>query len=301
MKVERAGFLLCVAALTACPRAADPPPAAPEAPGALEVPVATVATPAPADEGETKAPPLPACSDPEVPACVAFGLPGPTCEQGMDPGLDCVLLRGILRPDAARAAVTCMINRRGTCLIHASQSRSASDCFLASLSSACERPGARGACDPIVAKCKGRLDTEICVGELTAVTDAVRDRTVACLTKQCDPRCFESIRGASVTPPKPTAKAPRSQAESEIAKWTVGTVLPAAWSQCRLATDCAVLSRAACGSIAVNHRHAAYAHEVLRRDARKNPPLFYPRCAGSGLPSCVGGTCDATRVRAAEP
>jgi hypothetical protein len=297
MKVERTGFLLCVAALAACPRTAEPPPVASNP---TEVPVAPLETPAQADaaaEAETRdasvaeAPPLPVCSDPEVPPCADFGMPGPTCEKGMDPAADCTRLRGILRPDAARAAVTCMLERRGTCFVHAGGERSASDCFLASLSSACERPGARAECDRIVTKCGPRLAAELCIAELSAVVDEVRGRAAECLFKSCSPQCFGAIPRAKVSPPSSTAKAPPIRAAAEIAKWKHGTPLPTEWSACRLDTDCAVLPTSRCGSVAVNHLHAAFANEVLRREEAKNPPRFYPSCAGPGLPRCVAGKC----------
>lgn len=293
MKVERAGFLVCLAALAGCPRASAPPPRGSDV---TEVPVAALdagAHPdasAGAEPASAPAVALPACLDPEVPPCVDFGVPGPTCEKGMEPGVECVRLRGALRPDAARAAVSCMIERRGTCSVH--RSDSAQECFLFSLSSACERPGARAACAPIVAKCGAKLEEEICVAELSAVVDGARDRAVACLGRSCDPRCYESVRAPGVPPPKPKGKAAPGRVAAELARWKPGTEFPAEWTACRLRTDCEVIAGERCGSYAVNHLAAPYVDEMVRREAAKGSTRGATfSCAGPGLPACVAGKC----------
>ena len=301
MRVDRAGFLACSAALialTACPREPELPPAVRKTPDV--VPGATIAAPDPrvpsgADASADASPngsgaasaALPACADVEVPPCVDFGLPGPTCETGTDPGIECARLREALRPDAARAAVTCMIDRRGTCRVHATSA--ADDCFLGSLSSACERPGVRAACAPIVAKCGGRLEEDVCVAALSAVKDEGRARAEQCLARQCDGRCYDAIVASRSLPSKPTTKAVPGNFAAEMAKWK-GGALPAEWTTCRLRTDCLVVPSPSCGNLVVNHRFAAHADEIVRRETAQRPGMSRS-CRGIGRGKCVAGVC----------
>ncbi len=311
MTIDRARFLALVTLIAGCgdsrKEPASPAPAAPSAstaaapsastpsaaPGASASAASSTTAVASASSAAPVAPPPTPCPSVAVPECVDFGLPAPTCEQGMSPGFDCARLRATPTPQAASAAVQCMLAARGTCAVH--RVDAARQCFLGSLSSACVDPAAGAACDAIVAKCGARQGRDECVAAVSAVAPERRSAFVSCATERCSVDCFDAADGGKTPPPKGLPKAPPPRPiAGELARWpTTRAPLPAEWTTCKLTTDCVTLSTGRCGSMVVNRRGAPFVSERLRltRAGKPDPADRVVDCAGPPLPACVAGTC----------
>ncbi len=303
MTIDRARFLALVTVLAGCgdsrKEAAAPPPAtAPPTSSAPSAPSASSASSAVASASATASPPpAPQCPPVTVPECVDFGLPAPTCEQGMSPSFDCARLRATLTPEAASAAVQCMVDARGTCAVH--RADAARECFLGALSSACVDPSSQRACDPVVAKCGARVGKAECAAAVSAVLPERRSAFVSCAAESCSLDCFDSAEAGKTPVPKglPKAPPPRPTA-AELARWPGARApIPTEWAACKLSTDCVVVSTARCGSIVSNRRGAPFVSERLRleRAAKPDPSDRYRECAGPPTPACVAGTCTSQR------
>lgn len=312
MTIDRARFLALVTVLAGCgdsrKEASSPSPtpstatastsasAAPSAASASSAPSAASASSAPS-AGASASPAPAQCPQVTVPECVDFGLPAPTCEQGMSPSFDCARLRATLTPAAASAAVQCMLDARGTCAVH--RAGAAHECFLGALSSACVEPSSNRACAPVVAKCGSRVGKDECAAAVSAIAPERRSAFVSCVTEGCSLDCFDPAEGGRTPTPKglPKAPPPRSVA-AEIARWPGARApLPPEWTACKLATDCVVVSTARCGSLVANRRGAPFVSERLRLEhaAKPDPSDRFRECAGPPTAACVAGTCTPQR------
>lgn len=293
MVVDRARFLALVPLLAACGEPRPSPAVAPRPPPE-PMPVASVSATATATV--PSAAPVEAASsvvdDAVVPECLDHGIPGPTCEQGFDPVVECLRVRQTLRPRAARAAVECMNDRGGGCAAH--ERGAAASCFLGSFSSAVTDPSARAKCAPIVAKCGAAIGLDECVAGVSAVVDAARAKFISCVAEGCSLGCFDST-DLMPPPSRPVAvaKAKPRDLSAKLAEWpTVSAKLPADWTRCKLTTDCTVVPTSGCGAVAVSRSAAPLVAERARREHASKPSNTRNRlCAGVGSATCTAGAC----------
>jgi hypothetical protein len=298
MKVDRARFLAMVSLVACC---GDPTrergPVAPPAPTptvSVGMPPIATATAAPP---EVSPPPssLPACDETaDVPACADYGMPGPTCEKGLDPSGECARMRRFLTPRAARAAVQCMDDQAGTCRLH--HSSTPESCFRASFSAACEVRDARAACARITAKCGTRLDAEVCVAAVSALQDGdPRSKFVKCMESSCTTSCLGAAEdGASAPASAPATKRTPPSRAADLARYpSRGASLPEEWTTCKLPTDCAAVWISGCSHAYVNQRGAAIVSERVRVDAKgkPDPKSRVISCSGPSAPQCTAGRC----------